>query len=324
MARIVVIATTTSLVSAAHNVSILDDDGFSLLQLRATRQEPKYYLAPVGSACPAGETLSFDQCLEAQVKKIIPNVMTYQLMYNQRSWGWNQNGCILNPGNNNIYFSDEPVGGTSHSSRLQPICGSTGRFDEDIADNGISCKTPDCVSAGAPLMLWDDSIVLPELEILAAGAICEPCGVLSYAQCQKASDTGVIGDLQGMAIVACMEMQCSAGGHLVGQTAMPSGCSVHAPAPGNRINFCPYDTPDGVLAGLVSDSGAGVGFARVRPVCAVCTTTTTTEEPVAPPVVEAPVDEADEGAAVGDPHMSHGDSRKDLCCEGGICKSCEQ
>merc|ERR1740138_1475412 len=48
-----------------------------------------------------------------------------------------------------------------------------------------------------------------------------------------------------------------------------------------------------------------------------------------PPPPPAPVDpvpepEVDDAAAVGDPHLSHGDSHNDLCCEGGVCRACEQ
>lgn len=88
---------------------------------------------------------------------------------------------------------------------------------------------------------------------------------------------------------------------------------------GEKCGFSPYDTPDGALAGLVSDSGVGVGYNLAKPVCGVCTTTTTLS-PEDDPI------ESDEAAAVADPHVSYGSKKADLCCEGKgskqVCKLC--
>jgi len=308
---------------------VLFDEGLSLLQMRAQShtdaQEEKYFTGGLGTDCAPEEDLNFAQCLEAQVKKLIPNtIAAHGIIYNQRSGGYMQRGCFIIGGN--IYFSDEPVGGRlgRGAARIQPICGKNGGFNEYIASSEISCKEADCTHkpSNEHLLNWGDAVKVPEIQILGAGEICEPCGVLSYAQCSKAGDTGLIAAVYGKRIEIELATQCSGGGHT--RPAMPSGCSVSVQL-SHGFNFCPYDTPDGALAGLVTESGAGVGFGRVRPVCGVCTTTTTTPEPPPPPAVA--VEGEDQAAAAGDPHLqSTGGATADMCCEGEgahrHCKPC--
>jgi len=287
---------------AVASTDVMHDDGLSLLQMRTQPhkdvQEPKYYKGTTGGDCAPEEDLSFAQCIEAQVKKIIPNNMAaHGLVYNQRSGGFQQTACYI-ASNGQMYFSDEPKGGRIWPGRgaITPICSKNGGFQKSIAEGQMSCKEADCQHKPSMQLNWGEggSVVVPEFQILAAGAICEPCGILSYAQCSKAGDTGLV--VYGGVTVNSVAHQCSGGGHT--RPAMPSGCSVHV-SPSTQMNFCSYDTPDGALAGLVSDSGAGVGFGKVRPVCGVCTTTTTTPEPPAADVGGEADGECPAGQEVG-------------------------
>jgi len=286
------------------------DDGLSLLQMRAQphkeAQEPKYYLGPRGGDCPPNEDIDYSQCLEAQVKKLIPNtIAAHGLLFNQRGGGYHQRACFVVSGS--IYFSDEPVGGKlgGNARNVQPICAkSGGGFEAFIADGKTSCKEADCTHkpSNMHMMNWGEGgTYVPEIQILGAGELCDPCGILSYAQCSKAGDMGLIEAVYGTAITSEHSTQCSGAGHT--RPAMPSGCSVHARS-SYQAMFCPYDTPDGKLAGLVSDSGAGVSYGGARPVCGVCTTTTTTPEPPAADPAADMGNEADQADAVADPHMT--------------------
>jgi len=301
MKTCLVVAASVAASVAGISDDVLFEDGLSLLQVRAQpikeAQEPKYFEGPAGTDCAPGQDITFAMCLEAQVLKLIPNTIApWGLMYNQRSGAYMQRGCFILGGN--MYFSDEPVAGRlgRGSARIRPICSTQGGFDEFVEMAGISCREDDCQHkpANVHTLNWGGGVVVPELQILGPGAICEPCGILSMAQCAKAGDTGLIEALYGSAITSEFSHSCAGGGH--SRPASPSGCSVSFRAGGSSANFCPYDTPDGELAGLVSDSGAGVGFGRIRPVCGVCTTTTTTPEP--PP---API-----GAAMGMGNMGMG------------------
>jgi len=288
------IAAVVSVVLASEDVF---DEGLSLLQMRAQHaQEPKYFLKGAGTDCAPEEDIDYAMCLEAQIKQIVPNtIAAWGIIYNQRSGGYMQRGCFMIGGN--IYFSDEPVGGRlgRGSARIQPICSKSGGYEAYIAKNEISCKEADCTHkpANEHLLNWGDALVIPELQILDAGAICESCGVLSYAQCAKAADTGILEAITGKRVISEMGSNCQGAGH--SRPAMPGGCSVSARHP-DQVSFCPYDAPDGVLAGLVSDSGAGVGFSGSRPVCGACTTTTT--------AAALPEGEDDQAAAIGDPHLA--------------------
>jgi len=296
------LAVAVSVVVASTDVMV--DEGLSLLQMRTQphkdAQEPKYYQGTRGGDCAPEEDLDFEQCLEAQVKQIIPNVMkAHGLVLNQRSGGYQQRGCYLAAGT--IYFCDEPVAGSLWGGRsaIVPICSKNGRFEQKVAEGGISCKEADCQHKPSMMMNWGEGVVVPELQVLGSGDVCDACGILSYAQCSKAGDMGLVDPVKGgtKKIAQQPSTQCSGGGHT--RPAMPSGCSVYA-HDSIGWNFCPYDTPDGRLAGLVSESGVGVGFAGVKPVCGVCTTTTTTPEP---PAADVGV-EADQADAIGDPHMT--------------------
>jgi len=271
---------------------VMHDEGVSLLQMRAqphkNAQDPKYYTGAGGTDCPPGEDLTFAQCLEAEVKNIIPHVQgLWNIMYNQRSTGMMQTGCFTV--SNKIYFSDQPKGTPTPNAAFKPICAANGGFDAEAAH--MTCEPENCYNTQH--VIWKDSLVMPELEILEAGAVCEACGILTYAQCSKAGDMGLIEAIYGSKMTQEPRTRCVNAGTL--SSAMPSGCTVGSPTQGTDWSFCPYDTPDGALAGLVSDSGVGVGSSLWRPVCGKCTTTTT------PPPAD---DMDDEAGAVADPHMS--------------------
>jgi len=190
----------------------------------------------------------------------------------QRSQGWSQTACIQVGVNGQVLYSDEPVS-EKNQPTFMPICSRNGDKAAELARQGSSCQTPACDSPGFHLSNWDDSVVLPELQILDAGATCEACGILSFEQCSKANDMGLLNDLAGYKMKHEISIRVSGGGR--SRPAMPSGCS----AGWGKATFSPYDTPDGALAGLVSDSGVGVGFHLSKPICGVCTTTTTTTTP---------------------------------------------
>jgi len=305
------VAQSTALLEG--DFAAVDDESLSLLQLKAhtvnelhmekQAQEPKYYLGPRGSTCPPAEDIDYAQCLEAQVNDIIPHTMKKEkgnFVNNQRSGGRLQRGCFKNI-DGTLYFSDEPVGGTlGQSGNIQPICQKGGGgYEAYIANSGISCKSADCGHRPATehRLNWGDGVVVPELQILAAGEVCEPCGILSYAQCSKAGDTGLITALYGTEITVEPSVWCSGGSGA--QPIFPTGCVVQN-APHTYIaSYCPFDTPEGIPLGLVSNSGVGQGFRNARPVCGICTTTTTTP---APDVAAAEGD--DVAAAEGDPHMT--------------------
>ena len=314
---------TTTCIAFASSIAfasedVLLDEGVSLLQMRAQphhHQETEYFLGPKGTDCAPGEDLTLAQCLDAQ--KVIPNGMqAYVVVNNQRSAASLQAACFQVGPNGQILFSDEPLGGSSDPARgiCKPICSKNGGRAAEIVRQGISCQEPTCKQpAGFHLMTWDDSVILPELEVLDAGATCDACGILSYEQCSKANDMGLLDELAGYKMKHEISIQVSGAGR--SRPATPSGCSLRQ----GKASFSPYDTPDGALAGLVSDSGVGVGYNLAKPVCGVCTTTTTLS-PEDDPI------ESDEAAAVADPHVSYGSKKADLCCEGKgskqVCKLC--
>ena len=294
------IAIVVSVAFASEDVML--DEGLSLLQMRAQpnkdSQEPKYYLAPAGGDCPPGEDVDFAQCLEAQVKKIIPNNMKNVYVRNQRSGGRLQRGCFLNI-DGTMYFSDEPVGGKlGQAGQMKPVCAKNGGgYDAYMAKTGISCTAADCSHnpVDEHLLKWGEGVVVPELQILGVGETCEACGILDYATCSKASDTGVIEALYGIKMKTEVGTWCSGGGPY--EPIIPTGCYIQNSPQTPSAAFCPFDTPDGELAGLVSASGVGQGFRNSRPICMkTCTTTTTTAAPPAPPA-------GDQAAALGDPHL---------------------
>jgi len=298
-----VFATFVHVALASEEDFALDADGISLLQTRVHKldvyQEPEYFRGPKGTLCQPEEVLTLAQCFEVQAKRLVPHAIAeWSVMGSKRSATVHKipSGCSL--AGTSLEWSDEPVG-FAHP-QYTPVCSRNGGRAAEIASQGMSCQEPTCEQPpGDHQLNWnEDGTPLPELQILGAGAVCEEaCGLLTYAQCAKAADTGVLEEIDGRDhMKRWPQFQCNGGGH--SRPAVPSGCWIGAnfgvaPLP----SFCPYDTPDGALAEWVSDSGVGVGWGLARPVCGVCTTTTTP-----PPRVDQPED--DEGAAVGDPHMT--------------------
>jgi len=299
-----VFATLVHVALASEEGFALDDDGLSLLQTRVHKheadQEPEYFALAKGALCEPGEVLTLAQCFEVQDKRSVAHsVAAWSTMGSVRSMStWKlPSGCMwATGGGGQLYWNDEPTG--SSNSAFQPVCSKNGGRAAEIASQGMSCQEPTCVQpAGQHLLAWTDSgVALPEIKIGAAGSVCEEaCGILSYEQCAKASDMGVLEAINGVKQLRIPQFQCNGGGH--SRPAVPSGCWIGTQFAVTPItSFCPYDTPDGALNGWVSDSGVGVGWGRASPVCGVCTTTTTTTAPPAPP----PGDEAE---AVADPHM---------------------
>jgi len=282
------------------------DDGLSLLQTRVHKHEnddveyegddADYFAMPKGSLCKPEEVLSLAQCLEVQEKRSVAHtVAVWSTMGSVRSTTtWKlPSGCMwATGGGGQLYWNDEPAG--TGNSAFQPVCaknGNGGRAAE-IASQGMSCQEPTCVQPAGPHNLaWtDDGVAVPEVQILPAGSVCEPCGILSYAQCAKAGDMGILEAINGVKQKHQPMFQCNGGGH--SRPAVPSGCWIGAQFAVTPITaFCPYDTPDGATSYGVSDSGVGVGWGRASPVCGVCTTTTTTTTTEAA-AVESIIDEA--------------------------------
>lgn len=294
-----------SLITVATSVAFAyDDEGLSLLQMRTrTIQDPKYTLQPVNTLCADDEVITFAQCVEAQKKNLIESThQDWSIIYNKRGEARYPQGCYKNLGNGQIYYNDEPIGVTNPTR--SPICSKEGgRAAEIAAGLAGNCVNADCsLPAGEPyqILTWGPNLVVPDLEIRGFGAVCDACGLLSYGECSKAGDMGLIEEAVGAKSQLKMSPSASINGAGHDFPTRPSGCTVRA---NGYVEFNPYDTVDGALAGLVSDSGVSVGFNIVRPVCAVCTTTTTPPPaPPPPPAVDEPED--DESSAVGDPHLT--------------------
>jgi len=321
-----VFATFVHLALASEEDFALHEDGLSLLQTHVHKHEEshvrgllthrmsdesrtallqgaEYFEGPLGTECAPGEVLTLAQCLEVQDKRLIPHgIADWSIMGSKRSTTTHKIPAGCSRSGTQMEWSDEPVGFAHFQYR--PVCSKNGGRAAEIAAKMVgSCQEPTCAQPpGDHLLNWvDDGVIVPELISLPTGSVCEPCGILTYAQCAKAGDMGMIEAVTGIKIKRYPQLQCNGGGH--SKPAVPSGCYIFA---NHLASFCPFDTPDGALAGWVSDSGVGVGWGRGAPVCGVCTTTTTTPEP---PIV---VDEPDEAGAVGDPHMTQYPTGKHL------------
>jgi len=268
-----------------------------------------------GTECKPDEVITFAKCNEVQQRQIVPNNPGADLQWvaNQRGHGGQPAGCFK--AGTGIYFNDEPVGGPGCRGCL-PICSPNGGRAAEIVAQGISCFEPTCKQArgeareknGQHYLTWDDSVVMPELYLGEKGGVCaDACELLTYEQCSKATDMGLIDALSpGNSVLKGEPIQQPFGRARTWGTT-PSGCSANCDS---RYSICgmfwsSIDTPSGIHAKpkgngepWVSDSGVGGSFDLNAPVCGVCTTTTTTEAPV---VAEVP--EEDEAGAVGDPHM---------------------
>jgi len=292
--------TLVNIALASEEAFALRDEGLSLLQTRVHKhevdQEPEYFMEANGGECKPEEALTLAQCVEVAHKRLVPHAMAaWSVLGSKRQAAGHTmpNGCSLAPGNQ-IEWSDQPVG--TPRSGYRPVCSKNGGRAAELASQGSSCAEPTCTQDPPQLEWTDDGLYVPELEVLAAGQVCEACGILTYAQCAKAADTGLLEAAGGAHEKRWPQIQCNGGGH--SRPAVPSGCYLGANFAASAMpSFCPYDTPDGALAGWVSTSGAGVGWGLARPVCGSCTTTTTT------PVPPAPVPGADEAGAIGDPHV---------------------
>jgi len=300
---------------------LLSDDALSLLQMRATKhqveQQPTLADGSVlelrggGTLCEDDEVITFAKCVEAQKRQIISNTMAHGTVYNTRGHGTQPTGCFKLGGN--MYFNDEPATPINGHGSIMPICqvgGGGGRAAEIIAQ-GISCQEPTCVQPRAlHKLIWDDSVFVPDLTVGAAGSVCdEACGLLTYEQCVKASDMGLIEAITGTTIDRDISHQTTGHSHTSG--SIPSACSVRNDGPRAYPMFNSMDTPTGIHAApntdgqpWVTPSGVGIGWSLAAPVCGACTTTTTTAAPEVPAVEEGAV------AAVGDPHMMSDSGKK--------------
>jgi len=318
-----VIAAGALVVLAASEESIYDV-GLSLLQTRAQKQEVAlepgadgsvYTVQGGGTECKPEEVITFAKCNEVQQRQIVSNNPAADIKWvaNERGHGGQPAGCFK--AGTGIYFNDEPVGGSTCRGCL-PICSPNGGRAAEIVAQGISCFEPTCKQGrgeprekhGQHYLTWDDSVVMPELYMGEKGGVCkEACELLTYEQCSKATDMGLIDAMNpGNPVGKGQPIHSPFGFSRVFGTA-PSACSANCDS---RYSICgmfwnSIDTPSGINAKpggngepWVSDSGVGTGWNLNAPVCGVCTTTTTTEAPV---VAEVP--EEDEAGAVGDPHM---------------------
>jgi len=313
-----IVAAFISVAFASNDV--LSDDALSLLQTRAQKHQALAPLAdgsvleirPGGTLCAEDEVITFAKCVEAQKRNLVPNTMRHGAVYNARGYGTQPTGCFKLGGN--MYFNDEPGTVENGHGSIMPVCqvgGGGGRAAEIIAQ-GISCQEPTCVEPRGKhhQLIWDGSIVVPELKVGAAGGVCEEaCGILTYEQCSKAGDMQLIGAVTGLRTEEQPNHQTFGANHASG--TMPSGCSAHLANGKAYTYFNSMDTPTGIRAApntdgqpWVTDSGVGSGYSYVAPVCGVCTTTTTTAVP------EVPEAEDDAAAAVGDPHMSSDSGEK--------------
>jgi len=330
--------------AAASSESDMFDDGVSLLQMRAhkhdVQEEPEFYVGDVNTLCPDDEIITFAKCLQAQFNSDIFKQMLHGLQSTARRWGMAPIGCNIDQANR-FFYNDEPLDQSRINSRNRPICqrgGGGGRIAE-LAQQKISCSKdsregvvegmmlaghadgcdPDgfvVAKGGANInsrrLTWADSssVVVPELTLGAKGGVCEDtCALLTYEQCTRASDSGMLEQLTGytggwnrFAPIS----QHFGFNHAPG--SMPSGCSWSGR---DTFYFNPLDTPSAINAGpggepWVTPTGVGVGWNQVAPICGKCTTTTptTTTTSTEPPAELPPIDEVgDDAAAVADPHM---------------------
>jgi len=315
-----IVAAFISVAFASNDV--LSDDALSLLQTRAQKHQVQQAPALAdgsvlevrggGTLCEEDEVITFAKCVEAQKRGVVPNTMAHGTVYNARGTGIQPTGCFKLGGN--MYFNDEPGTAKNDHRSIMPVCqvgGGGGRAAEIIAQ-GISCVEPTCVEPRGKhhRLIWDDTIFVPELKVGAAGSVCgEACEILTYEQCSKAGDMGLIEAVNGFRTEEQPNHMSTGANHASGST--PSGCSAHVAAGKSYTYFNSMDTPSGINAApntdgqpWVTPSGVGSGYSYVSPVCGVCTTTTTT---VAPEVSE--VDD-DAVAAVGDPHMTSDSGEK--------------
>jgi len=291
-----------SLIVVAASVAFaFEDDGLSLLQLRAQKHESvqeelQVTVQGVNTLCPPEEVLTFAQCVEVQQKQIVPNNhQSWSLLTPFRGHGWRPTGCVKNPTSGLIAFNDEPETGRGFKADM-PICSpSGGRAAEIAAGLTGKCEAANCVkTTGFQKLAWGPEVAMPEISVGPVGTVCElgSCALLDYKQCQQAGDMHLADSFEGALPTAntrhFMELGLVGPGHTVG--TRPSGCVVDKHG---NMGFSPTDTPDGAAAGLVTASGVGIGTVNWFPVCAgTCTTTTT-----APPPME------DEAGAIGDPHL---------------------
>jgi len=302
-----IVAAIMSVAFASNDV--LSDDALSLLQTRATKHQVQQAPGTLadgsvlevragGTLCEEDEVITFAKCNEAQKRQVVPNTMNAKHMIaNTRGHSTQPTGCFKLGGN--MYFNDEPATLKNGHGSIMPICqvgGGGGRAAEIIAQ-GVSCQEPTCVEPKGKqhLNLWDDSVFVPELKLGARGGVCaEACEILTYEQCSKATDTGLI-DAITPGFKTHIELTHQVGSSTGNPGTCPSGCSVHT---GTNVGvvFNSMDTPSGIHAApntagdpWVTPSGVGSGWSYVAPVCGVCTTTTTPDP--------------DAAAAVGDPHM---------------------
>merc|ERR1711957_319786 len=305
---------------ALASTDVVSDDALSLLQTRVTKNQVQQ--APTladgsvlevragGTLCEEDEVITFAKCVEAQKRQVVPNTMAaHGDVYHARGHGYQPTGCFKLGGN--MYFNDEPGTDRNGHNSIMPICqagGGGGRAAEIIAQ-GFSCQEPTCQEPVKKqhFLKWDDSVFVPELKLGAKGGVCEEaCEILTYEQCDKAGDMGLIDELTtGFTVKHELNHQTFGAVHTSGSN--PSGCSVHTGHGNAGVYFNSMDTPTGAHAApntagdpWITPSGVGSGYGYVAPVCGVCTTTTTTEP------------DDDQGSAVGDPHMSYSGKSFDM------------
>merc|ERR1712127_409490 len=143
-------------------------------------------------------------------------------MANQRGHGVQPSGCFK--AGKGIYFNDEPVGAPNRN--CLPICSPNGGRAAEIVAQGISCQEPTRKQpAGHHKLIWDDSVVLPEIKIGAKGGVCEAaCEILTYEQCSKIGDMGLI-EAQSPGNIVEKELIHQTFGAVRVAGTMPSGCS---------------------------------------------------------------------------------------------------
>jgi len=290
---------------------VLSDDALSLLQTRVAKHQVQQ--APTlsdgsvlevrggGTLCEDDEVITFAKCNEAQKRQVVPNTMAHGVIYNTRGHSTQPTGCFKLGGN--MYFNDEPATLKNGHGSIMPICqvgGGGGRAAEIIAW-GMSCQEPTCVEPKGKhhFLTWDDSVFIPPLKIMGLGEVCEEaCGILTYQQCAKINDNGVMNSLTGGTTQHEMFHRTTGPNHNSG--SMPSGCM--SSGNGKASQFNSMDTPSGIHAApntdgdaWVTPSGVGVGYNTMRPVCGDCT-----PDPNA----------LDDAAAVGDPHMHTANGEK--------------
>lgn len=248
----------------ASSQSLLDDEGVSLLQLRAEKHQSGLggpTLGTLGGDCPESERLTYRQCLEALMDGIGGNAMQNGGTINPPNLQKNpgQSGCFYVPANKQIYYNPD-VESRPHG-QFQPICSDDGGREQERLDFPVD--------------------PMPEVELKQVGELCdESCGRLTLDQCIKVSTDQLVpnGNNQGTPIV-----QLNPGG---------DGCYK---VDGNNHIYYNIERPG---SQLIEQANKGSVAHVARHICGVCTTTTTTPAPATTTL--APADDA---AAVGDPHI---------------------